>query len=140
MHLLDVNVLIALVDRDHIHHVKTRHWFLQNARNGWATCPITENGLIRIVGHRNYPGGSGSSDMTRALLSRLCAEPGHLFWADSISLNEICNYPKLPASKHLTDYYLLALAIENRGRFATLDQRIDPELVQGGEAAYHLID
>lgn len=49
--LLDVNVLIALFDSAHIHHVQAHEWFSKNAFQGWVTCPVTENGLLRILSH-----------------------------------------------------------------------------------------
>lgn len=139
MYLLDVNVLIALLDSVHEHHLKVTDWYLAHRFDGWATCPLTENGFIRIFGHRNYPRGPGSTLIARALLSRLCLQPGHLFWEDSASLCDEKQYDRLPDSKHLTDYYLLALANIHQGRLATLDRRIDPSMLKNGEAAYCVI-
>lgn len=139
MYLLDVNVLIALLDPIHEHHQKVTDWYLKHQRRGWATCPLTENGFIRIFGHRNYPEGPGSTLIARGLLRRLCLQPGHLFWKDTISLCDAESYGCLPASKQLTDYYLLALAIVSQGSLATLDRRIDPSLLRNGETAYCVI-
>lgn len=139
MYLLDVNVLIALLDPFHEHHQKVTDWYLTHQRSGWATCPLTENGFIRIFGHRNYPEGPRSTLIARSLLRRLCLQPGHLFWMDAISLRDAKCYDRLPVSKQLTDYYLLALANANQGSLATLDQRIDPSLLQDGEASYCVI-
>ena len=139
MYLIDVNVLIALVDPLHVHHKKVSHWFLNSHLEGWATCPITENGFVRILGHPNYPNGSGSTDSARELLIRLCMQPGHQFWPDAISIREENGY-SLPLSKHLTDYYLLVLAISRNARLATLDTRIDPEMLYGGQGALLLIE
>lgn len=136
MHLLDVNALIALVDPLHVHHRKVSHWFLNSHLEGWATCPITENGFVRILGHLNYPNGSGSTDSTRKLLIRLCMHPGHQFWPDTISIREE-NGSSLP---HLTDCYLLALAISRNAKLATLDVRIDPKMLYGGHEAFLLIE
>jgi hypothetical protein len=57
MYLLDVNILIALADPNHIHHGRARGWFLSEHREAWATCPLTENGFIRILGHASYRHG-----------------------------------------------------------------------------------
>ncbi len=75
----------------------------------------------------------------RPLLDALRAAPGHQFWPDDISLMDIHIFPTLPASKHLTDLYLLALAVKHGGRFATFDESIDASLIPGGPVAYHLI-
>ena len=53
-YLLDVNVLIALIDRYHIYHDLAHTWLAKNGPDGWATCAITENGLVRIVSNKNY--------------------------------------------------------------------------------------
>ncbi|MEN8662836.1 MAG: TA system VapC family ribonuclease toxin [Lentimonas sp.] len=139
MYLLDVNVLIALVDTNHVHHEPVADWFWEHHVNGWATCPITENGFIRILGHINYPNSPQSADAARALLVALCAQPGHQFWPDAVSMRTLDSYPELPISKHLTDYYLLASAIAKRAKLATLDKRISPSLLAGGADALHVL-
>ena len=53
--LLDVNMLIALLDEEHEKHAAATHWFNNNAITGWASCPITENGCLRIMSQGGYP-------------------------------------------------------------------------------------
>ena len=53
--LLDVNVLIALLDADHISHTAATAWLSEHGRRGWASCPITQNGCVRIMSHPGYP-------------------------------------------------------------------------------------
>lgn len=84
--LLDVNVLIALIDPAHVGHDAAHRWFEAEGREGFATCPITENGVLRIVGHPNYPNGPGSPAGVVATVRSLRSLPGHVFWADDISL------------------------------------------------------
>lgn len=139
MHLLDINVLIAMADLDHVHHRQTESFFLRTCRDGWATCPLVENGFLRIFGHPKYPQGPGSCEGARRVLARLLARPGHQFWPDEISLADAAKYPSLPATRDLTDYYLLALAIHRGTRLATLDQRIDPTLLPNGPGAFYPI-
>ena len=139
MHLLDVNVLIALSDPTHVHHGRVRRWFHSNEREAWATCPLTENGLVRILGHPNYPDFAGTTDDARAILAALTSAPGHQFWADDLSLVDHQSFPRLPISRHLTDCYLLALAVQRGGQLATLDARIDASLIPGGPPAYFVI-
>ena len=71
--------------------------------------------------------------------NQMCQFPGHQFWADTISLRDPGRFPVLPSSKHLTDFYLLALAVEHQGQLATLDQRIDSKMIRGGSKAYFII-
>jgi toxin-antitoxin system PIN domain toxin len=136
MFLLDINILIALADADHEHHARARTFFATCNTPGWATCPLTENGFVRILGRPNYPKGPGSSAKARDLLNGLCTVPGHNFWPDEITLR---NFTALPASKHITDHYLLGLAIHRQGQLATMDCRIDASALAGGPAAYVVI-
>lgn len=137
--LLDTNLLIAMADEQHVHHRRANIFFSQIGKRGWATCPVVENGFLRIFGHPNYPGGPGSPEAVRILLRAFRAAPGHQFWPDALSLCEPSRFPSLPVSKLLTDYYLLALAIHHKGRLASFDRRINPSIIPGGEEAYHLV-
>ncbi|GHC54087.1 TA system VapC family ribonuclease toxin [Roseibacillus persicicus] len=133
--LLDTNVLIALAYEQNPFHLKAKTLFRGLFKTGWATCPLTENGFVRILGNPNIENGPGSTKASRDLLFALCAAPGHQFWPDSISLLDEERFPQLGGVKALTDQYLLALAIENQGRMATFDKRIDASLVPGGAQA-----
>ena len=141
MILLDANLLIALCDADHEHHLPASNWFRKNRLEGWATCPLTENALLRVMGHPAYPGGPGSPEGVRPLLQHLRSVPGHVFWEDSISLVDRQRLPSLSgvSSGQLTDTYLLALAVHHGGSMATLDARIDPSRFPGGTRALVLV-
>lgn len=139
MHLLDVNVLIALGDSNHVHHQRAQQWFHSVRARPWATCTIVEHGFLRIFGHPQYPDGPGSTEVARQLLERMCSLPGHLFWSADFTLLDRKRLPVLPPSKQLTDYYLLALAIHNQGKLATLDHRIDASLLPRGPSSYLVI-
>ena len=140
-HLLDVNVLIALVDPAHVQHDAVHDWFGQVGHKGFATCPITENVLLRIVGHPRYPNSPGPPSAVAESLSAIRALPGHAFWPDSISLvqSELVDPGLLSSHGRVTDSYLLALAKANRGRLATMDQRLAAEAVADGNSALTLI-
>ena len=116
--LLDVNVLIALVDPAHVQHDAAHDWFGRIGRKAFATCPITENGLLRIVGHPKYPNSPGPPSAVAGALAALRALPGHAFWPDGISLLEpgLVDSSQLSSHARLTDSYLLALACANRTR------------------------
>ncbi len=123
--LLDVNVLIALLDADHVLHGRAMNWFADNARSGWASCPITQNGCIRVMAHPGYP----NPLPVRAVMERLyeaSASPLHDFWADDVSLldPEIADCGRIHGPRQLTDVYLLALAVAHRGQFVTFDTSV----------------
>lgn len=137
MYLLDVNLLIALCDADHVHHDPSKSWFRRMRPDGWATCPLTENALLRIMGHPDYPGGPGSPATILPILQGLRSRPGHIFIPDSVSLADSVLVPDISTitPKMLTDLYLLALAVAHGGRLATLDRKIDSRMVSGGRDA-----
>ena len=138
MRLLDINLLIARTDPSHTHHGKAVTWFAEHAAIGWITCPLTENGFVRILGHPGYPAGPGSPERAAKLLRRLVTTvPGHRFLPDNLSLLDRAAFPALAnvGSKQITDLYLLALAVNHDIRFLTFDERIDPALIPGGPNA-----
>ena len=139
--LLDVNVLVALVDPLHVQHDTAHEWFAAQGHRAWATCPLTENGLMRVVGHARYPGTPGSPAAVARLLTGLRALPGHVFWPDGISLLDatLIDATRLLASAQLTDTYLLALACANGGKLASFDKRLVKDAVRGGARGLHLI-
>ena len=139
MHLLDANLLIALGDSQHVHHGRAQSWFHSQARRAWATCPLTENAFLRILGSPGYPGRIEDPASLRTLLQRICAVPGHRFWADDVSLRDPALFPTLPRSKYLTDVYLLALATKHQAQLASLDWRLAPHLLPRDRQSYLVI-
>jgi uncharacterized protein len=139
--LLDVNVLIALIDPAHVLHDRAHAWFAAKGHKAWATCPLTENGVLRIVGHPRYPNCPGSPAAVAELLASFRKLRGHTFWTDDISLldSELLDTTRLLDSSHITDTYLLALAHAHEGQLATFDQRIPTESVADGAKTIHLI-
>jgi uncharacterized protein len=140
-YLLDVNVLIALVDPAHVQHDSVHDWFARTGSKAFATCPITENGLLRIVGHPKYPNSPGPPSTVVDALRAIRALPGHAFWPDSISLAGTALVDPVLLSNHarVTDSYLLALAKANQGRLASMDQKLSTEVVTDGKNALTLI-
>lgn len=140
--LLDVNVLIALIDQSHSAHMRAHGWFDREGHCDFATCPITENGLVRIVGNPRY--GSGSDSPTRVLefLRALRQKEGHSFWPDDISLlhHDLVDPAKILNAAQITDTYLLALAAARGGKLATFDRRLVVTAVRGGSEAFQLIE
>lgn len=125
--LLDINLLIALLDPDHIFHDSAHCWWRDNRDLGWASCPLTQNGVLRIMSSPSY--GANSSlglDEIIDALGGFIASSDHVFWADDMSLLDphFFDHDKFIGSKQLTDVYLLGLSTKNGGRLATFDQRI----------------
>lgn len=139
VYLLDVNVLLALSDPMHLHHEQAHQWFAATGGAGWATCPLTENGFVRVASHASYPNRPGDSSVVLELLRRICARDGHHFWPDRISLRELMRPEALFTHSQVTDLYLLGLAAAQGGRLATFDERIAASVVDGGPAALALI-
>ncbi|NRQ16591.1 TA system VapC family ribonuclease toxin [Ensifer sesbaniae] len=139
--LLDVNVLIALIDPGHVAHDDAHEWFAAIGQFAWATCPITENGVIRIVGNPKYPNSPGSPSLVMEIVGKLRSLPGHNFWPDVVSLvgaGDI-NPRKILTAGQVTDTYLLALAKAQGGQLATFDRKLSTAAVNGGNSTLHLI-
>ena len=122
--LLDVNFLVALFDAEHIHHEPAHSWFASHKGDGWASCPLTENGVVRILSNIAYSGVAENAGQVRDRLDAFCRSGDHVFWADSISLRDGRFDLSGVTHRQLTDLYLLALAVENNGHLATFDGRI----------------
>lgn len=125
--LLDVNVLIALFDQDHTFHDRAHEWLEANAHQGIATCPITENGVVRIISQPKYskvlrlaPG-----DVIQSLVG-FCKSQDHAFWPDAVTLRdeELFVTECILGTRQVTDVYLLGLAVKNGGRLVTFDEGI----------------
>lgn len=140
-YLLDVNVLIALIDPGHVSHDDAHRWFEATGHSAWATCPITENGVIRIVGNPKYPNSPGSPAIVAEIIRTLRALPGHRFWGDDISLvgTDDIDAAKILTSAQVTDTYLLALAKTQGGTLVTFDRKLSVAAVKGGKSTIHLI-
>lgn len=135
--LLDVNVLIALLDAAHVHHAVAREWLADNIADGWASCPITQNGCIRILSQPGYPGAESPAAVA-ARLAEAAATSWHEFWPDDLSLldRNVLDWRCVLGTRQLTDAYLLALAVRRDGRFVTFDRSIPLGIVPGAEARH----
>lgn len=137
--LLDVNVLIALLDGGHVHHRAASTWLASHLTYGWASCPLTQNGCVRILSSDSYPRRQPVGEVA-SRLGVATRTPHHTFWADDISILDAQRFAarRWLNSRQITDAYLLALAVEKEGVFVTLDRGIDLQLVNGAEAR-HLV-
>jgi uncharacterized protein len=139
MYLLDVNVLIALCDGNHTLSESAHRWWAKRGSESWATCPITENGFVRIASHPSYPNSPGGLEITLTILREFCAKSGHGFWADDVSLREVLVKGHVLTHKQVTDVYLLALAVKHEGKLATFDKTILTKFVKDGDQALEII-
>jgi len=135
--LLDVNVLVALFDPDHVHHDLAHDWFAGHRRAGWATCPLTENGLIRVLANPAYGGPITRPADLITRLRRFCQSGGHAFWPDTLSLLDgaVFDASLVAGHRQLTDVYLLGLAHTHGGCLATFDRAMSVRAVKGATAA-----
>ena len=132
--LLDINVLIALLDPDHVFHDRAHGWWKGQAKSGWASCPLTENGVVRIMSNPAY--SRAAEFRPGELVEQLdlfVSQSNHEFWPDDLSLRDKTALVRdhLHSSRSITDIYLLALAVKNRGFLATFDQAIPVSAVRG---------
>lgn len=132
--LLDVNVLVAMLDGTHSDHERATDWFLDHAEAGWASCPLTQNGCLRILSQPGYPQPVPLLEV-EARLRDFTDKPNHRFWPDSVSLLDQNRFALRYShgARQLTDIYLLGLAVENGGRLVTFDQRISRHAVPGAD-------
>ena len=123
--LFDVNVIIALFQPDHIHHQRVHIWWELNQKFGWASCPISENGFVRVISQPKYPLPQTIPTAIK-ILNSAKEHTDHEFWNDDLSILDASVFNSSAFSQHsqITDSYLLALAIHNGGRLITLDQNI----------------
>jgi toxin-antitoxin system PIN domain toxin len=137
--LLDVNVLVALLDRQHIAHGRAHAWLAQNITDGWASCPLTENGCLRVLTNPRYAAPVHAVDILTKLAT---AKTGgrHEFWDDDLTITDaqVFDRNKWRGHQQVTDTYLLALAVKHSGRLVTFDAGIALDIVCGA-LPHHLL-
>ena len=135
--LLDVNVLIALLDAAHIHHQRASQWLEQSLHHGWASCPLTQNGCLRIMAQPAYPQALPLAAVAQRL-GQAAATPAHQFIADDYSLLDAdsLHWPQLLGHRQVTDAYLLGLAVRHGCRFVSFDARVNLAAVPGAKAEH----
>jgi toxin-antitoxin system PIN domain toxin len=138
--LLDVNILVALFDPDHVHHDLAHDWFADHRANGWATCPMTEAGFVRVVSNPKYQPDPPRPAAVIAQLREFCSSGQHHFWPDAISLRDDKLFAPDSVRGHsqVTDIYLLGLATSMDGSLVTFDRSI-ASASTAGVTSRHLI-
>ena len=139
--LPDVNVLVAMAWPNHVHHDRARRWFEESHRQGWATCPLTESGFVRVSSNRKVTPAARRPEEAIRLLRELTALAGHAFWTDdtSIARSRWIAAERLLGHGQVTDAHLVALSLRRRGRLVTFDRGIAEVLPPGVTAADVLV-
>ena len=132
--LLDVNCLLSLMDEDHVHHGRAVAGWRDNGWSGWASCPHTQTGFVRISSQRSHPNPQ-PFPMALARLGRQIEDSDHEFWADDISITDgtVFDPTYFLGPKQITDIYLLGLAVKHAGRLVTFDRGVPLKAVRRAE-------
>jgi toxin-antitoxin system PIN domain toxin len=128
--LLDVNMLVALLDRQHVAHGRAHAWLARNLAGGWASCPLTENGCLRVLTNPRYAAPVSAPEVL-AKLATAKTSGHHEFWADDLTITDahVFDRAKWRGHQQVTDSYLLALAVNHGGRLVTFDTGIALDIV-----------
>lgn len=131
--LLDVNVLVALAWPNHVHHEAAHAWFDRTQGDGWATCPMTETGFVRVSSNQAVIPMAVTPREAVALLREIVALAGHQFWPDDLRFGHSSHVAteKLGGFRQVTDAHLLGLALRHGGRLVTFDSRVRTLLPSG---------
>ena len=126
VHLLDANLLIALLWPSHSSHGRAQRWFAQHAPQGWATCTLTQAAFVRIVSNPAFSSHAVSVRDAIQVLAASLRHPAHRFWIDHAGFLEVTAelHDRLTGHQQVTDAYLLGLALRQKGKLATLDRSI----------------
>ena len=137
--LLDVNVLLALLDGDHLDHETVSAWLDREADAGWSSCAVTQNGFVRIRSQSRYP-NSVAPRVAVDLLDDACSTERHVFHPCDVSILDrgAVDRSRLHGASQVTDAYLLALAVAHDERLVTLDRTI-PLSAAAGATEDHLV-
>ena len=135
--LFDVNVLIALFDPGHVHHDRAHFWWEQNRTSGWASCPLTQNGFVRVMSQSGYPNSVATPEAIR-ILGMATRQQEHAFWPDDSSITDSDRFrsERILGPRQVTDLYLLSLAVQRDGRLATFDRTIPLSAVVGARSKH----
>ena len=132
-----MNALIALLDRNHPSHDAVSSWFIGNIEHGWASCPLTQNGYLRIISQPSYSRPRSLAEAYDQLLAATSTQH-HQFIADDISLLDgmLVRFRDLSGHRQLTDVSLLALAVTHDARRVTLDTHVPLGAVRGANESH----
>ena len=132
-------MLLALVDEGRELFSAAHGWARTVDRLAWASCPITQNGFVRICAQPHYANLVSAPEAVRRL-ARMIALTDHDFWTDDISILDetLIDRTKLVGHRQTTDAYLLALATRRNGALVTFDRAVPRDAVIGSQER-HLV-
>lgn len=131
---------MALAWPNHVHHPRALHWFVANREEGWATCPVTESGFVRVSSNVRAIPDARTPKQAIHLLKQIRRQPGHTFWRDEVSPSDsdATAFEMVVGYRQVTDAHLVTLAARMAGRLATFDRGI-AELVPNTTSLVELI-
>ena len=126
VHLLDVNVLVALMWPAHAYHDRAQEWFAKYSKTGWATCPLTQAGCIRILSNPSFSSDAVTPQQALKILVANLKHPSHQFWPDDVSFAEAVEpmQKQMVGHQQVSDAYLLGLALHRKAKLATMDRGV----------------
>ncbi|HEY3769447.1 MAG TPA: TA system VapC family ribonuclease toxin [Candidatus Angelobacter sp.] len=126
VHLLDVNVLVALMWPAHAYHDRAQEWFGKYSKTGWATCPLTQAGCVRILSNPSFSSDAATPQQALKILVANLKHPSHQFWPDDVSFAEAVEptQKQIVGHQQVSDAYLLGLALHRKARLATMDRGV----------------
>jgi len=141
VHLLDVNVLIALAWPNHVHHAAAHSWFAANAAEGWATCPLTQCGFVRVSANRTVIAAAVPIQDAVDVLRQMVSDPRRVFWADDVAFTDgqYVAHRAIQGHRQVTDAYLVGLSRRHGGALATLDAALVASLPADARRAVAVI-
>ena len=141
VHLLDVNVLIALMWPAHESHDRAQEWFLKFFNTGWATCPLTQAGCVRILSNPSFSSDAVTPQEAIKILATNLKHPSHQFWPDDLSFTEAAQPTQKQIAGHqqITDAYLIGLVLQRKAKLATMDRGISTLLPKDKQSAVVLL-
>jgi len=140
--LLDVNLLVALAWPNHVHHQAASAWFGAVGQRGFATCPLTQSGFVRVSSNARAIPDARSPREAVEVLRRIVALSGHVFWTDEVDLtrSEHIAWERVGGHAQVTDAHLLAIALCRGGKLATFDRTLaDLAPAETGKSAVLLL-
>ncbi|MGP8245261.1 MAG: TA system VapC family ribonuclease toxin [Bryobacteraceae bacterium] len=125
-YLADVNILLALVWPRHTGHAAAQAWFAKSGHRAWATNPLTQLGVLRLLTNPAVTHGIVSTRTALELVAEATAHPGHEFWPLERDIPTVLKplAGGLKGHQQWTDALLLVHAAERNGVLVTFDADI----------------
>lgn len=137
VHLIDINLLVALLWSNHEHHEVASQWFRRNQKHRWATCPMTQAGFVRVSSNPRVFAAAPSPAKASEILERNLRHPSHQFLPDDVHFSQaVAPLADRLVGHQTTDAYLFGLALRHKAVLTTFDSGIaalagdDPRLLR----------